>query len=144
MYTDLLRKTLTETLGALEATEDEFAALNAKREKLRAVAASISAVLNEGKPPVDQLTVSSITIKDGSPKPTWMVVRDAFPRPGETMSVPQLAKIINVNGTIRNPDAIRIAMRRKPEVFEQKPGGVFALRHNGASHETQRATEVAH
>src|SRR4051812_1844501 len=106
MYADLLKKTLTETLGALAATEEEFAALQDKREKLQAIAASISAILNEPQQPLQQPIFHAAT-QGGEPKPTWMVVRDAFPRPGETMSVPALAKIINANGPARNPDAIR-------------------------------------
>jgi hypothetical protein len=56
-------------------------------------------------------------------KPSWRIIRDVFPKGGGILTVPEIHKLVNANGTvIANPDAIRIAMRRHPETFHNESG----------------------
>jgi hypothetical protein len=148
MDTVLLRQALDETSAELRATALEFERLQAKKERLEAVVASVTALLNSGTdtPAAKTLPVVPQIHAAAEPKPTWMMARDAFPQNGGTMTVPEISRIINANGAVRNPDAIRIAMRRRPDIFEAQNGGVFALKTtmNGreGSEGAQKTTEA--
>lgn len=143
----LLKQALDETAAELRATAREFERLQANRIRLEAVVSSLTALLSASTEPIEAALEIDIEEAPGQPKPTWMMAREVFPPEGGTMSVPQIAKIINANGVVRNPDAIRIAMRRRPDIFEARDGGLFALKTtlNGgmASKEAQKATEIA-
>jgi hypothetical protein len=147
-----MKSALDLVIEELHATDQEFEGLRVKKTRLEAVMTNLQALLKDS----DQLAGDVILIK-GSPiptaveprgidlRPSWMVIRDVFPKSGGSLTVPQIHKLVNAEGTkISNPDAIRIAMRRHPEVFVNN-GGLFSLRSDagGLSFNAKEATEVA-
>jgi hypothetical protein len=143
----------------LRGTEEEFEQLQLKRERLEAVLTNLQALLNDSfvpsvqpQPVVIQVNGAARSIvRDKVPpaevRPSWMIIRDVFPKGGGSLTVPEIHKLVNAKEkVIPNPDAIRIAMRRHPETFINN-SGQFSLRNAGEGDirlfNTKEATEVA-
>jgi hypothetical protein len=135
--------------------EREFEQLKAAREHLQAAHANLLALLKDNSILSTQIVRTAVPIEINAVpqpvelKPSWRIIQDVFPREGGTLTVPEIHKLVNANGTvIANPDAIRIAMRRHPEVFNNM-GGRYSLkkrdRQEGVveSLNAEEATEVA-
>jgi hypothetical protein len=148
-----IKNTIENLQGELAATEREFERLSASRAKLQGAINSLSLLLEDA--PAELGRQISFTLRTENaeinttqaPVPKWTLIRDAFPRSGGTMTVPELYKEVNKNGiVISNPDAIRVALRRRPEMFVNTGGGRFALSEHMLQRDVrngQEATEVA-
>lgn len=136
-----LKTSLGEAQDELRRIEEDFEKLKSKRDSLLALVESISRFLDEaGDRPVLVRPQGQVSLFDERPK--WMIVRDVFPKDGTTLTVPEIHKRVNAKGeVIKNPDAIRVILRRKTDYFEAKGGARYGLRYPIS--ETQKATEVA-
>jgi len=156
-----LESALTIITEEMRIVGEEFEHLKVKKDRLQAILVNLTALLEDGGrlpihqagPQIDRSRLD-IDITSAAPlpieiKPSWRIILDVFPKNGGSLTVPEIHKLVNANGTvISNPDAIRIAMRRHPEVFNNE-GGRYSLRNltprEGATEflNAEEATEVA-
>ncbi len=147
-----------EVAAEMKETERDFEKLRVRRSRLEAILTNLTALLNEGaeQPSQDgvteagsaRATVHAIDKPKFQTPKLWMLVRDAFPRTGGTLSVPEIHKLMSANGAIGpDPDKIRVAMRRRPDIFHNRSGryGLRApvVRQEDSDSNAKEATEVA-
>ena len=142
----------------LRGTEQEFEQLKVKRARLESILTNLTALLKDSfapsvHPEVEVKAGDIVQINSRGEvlpvdeRPSWMIIRDVFPKGGGSLTVPEIHKLVNAKeAIIPNPDAIRIAMRRHPETFINT-GGRYTLTNTQkgsfALSNAKEATEVA-
>jgi hypothetical protein len=127
MDAQLLRKTREELTAELIDLDRKIGALQEQRNRLVGLEHALSEFLNASQMTLPGIPPDAI---EGAEEdtPIWARVRDVFPQDGGTMTVPQIHNEMPlVNGNKPKQDAIRVAIRRKPEIFVNRGDGVFAL-----------------
>lgn len=127
MDNELLQRTFLEGKAELEKIKREFDRLAERKADLESLVADISRLLGRSAgdlPSTRQILATAVSpsSSDTTPK-IWMLARDVLAQASRRMSVPELHEAINREGIlVSNPDALRVAMRRHPEVFDNERG----------------------
>jgi hypothetical protein len=139
----IIKSTLQGVQEDLAQVDAELERLNARRGTLQAVVASLSKYLEESGAFPELKPKFEVTGLLFDQRPKWMLVRDVLPKDGSTLTVPEIHKLVNAKGlVIKNPDAIRVIMRRKTDIFENRGGARFALK-SGHVRYAQEDAQVA-
>lgn len=127
-----------EAQQKLDDVEERIANLHREKEALQGLVVSLG----------DYLSVADVTLLSGEmdldeqasarrgtlTQPAWSLARDILASKGSPMTVPEIHKIMSNLGFTSKPDAIRIAMIRKPDIFNNHGNGAYGLvtqRHVG-------------
>lgn len=120
------KREATDRISEIDGKLEE---LVSEREALLSVVASLESYLDIVQPTSDMSLFNSddhvTTLLD---QPTWQIARDVLAKRGVPTTVPEIFMLTSALGVRSKPDAIRVAMLRKPEVFVSYGNGVYGLR----------------
>jgi hypothetical protein len=120
-----------EAQRELQEIEQQLKHLQQRKETLQSLVGPLSAYLNVAgrtRPLLElhEAEHRSIT-SDSVPPPAWVIARDVLKNHGRPMAVPEIFRVMSAMGTNSRPDAVRIAMLRKPEIFFNQGNGLYGL-----------------
>ena len=130
MPTSALYLARAEAHEKLEEVTRHVNELEAERDKLQAIVASLDAYLPNA---VDEVgtdvlpRADCVTIRDRT-QPAWMSARDVLAVNGPyRMTVPRIHESLTKQGLLVAKDALRIAMLRRTDIFDNDGNGNYGL-----------------
>jgi hypothetical protein len=123
-----LRDALEDAKKELSVLDVEFESLRVRKESISRLVASLREFLTANTPP----TGLSPTLIGFEVEPAavanWEVARDVLLRERKPMTVPELHSALVAQGINATPSSIRVALIRKPSIFERIGHGTYVLR----------------
>jgi hypothetical protein len=124
----VFRQALIEARTRLRGVEVDFAALAAERDRLRAIVESLEAFSASGEQRALTSGQSELEDETKGDIPLWVHAHGVLSRHGTALTPGQIAEILQVSGVeVPNPNSLRVAMFRKPDVFRSDGNGRYGL-----------------